>query len=225
MVAVVALACGNNEFPGLTERSEISLHRVSATPGKSEIDPLLTGLPEARLLVHGTDADLAAVVLRLLRRELLGSVAVGYVPAEASSVVADLWGLPARDPGRALDLALSGDPDRVPLIRDDVGGVLLGRGVLGPLRGVAYCDDELVLRGQAGRLEVTPDPGAGEGLLVRTVRRSLFGGRGASAAGRAVQIGCLPTRVVRDGVTHARPVNKWIWYRHTEDLRLVRGLV
>ncbi|AOS66002.1 hypothetical protein BKA25_000212 [Actinoalloteichus hymeniacidonis] len=224
-MAVVALACGNNDFPGLTQRSDVEVHRTNATPDKSEIDPLLADLPGGRLLVHGTDADLASVVLRLLRRELLDSVAVGYIPAEASSVVADLWDLPARDPGRALELAVDGDPDRVPLIRDDVGGVLLGRGVLGPLRGVVYCDDELVLRGQAGRLEVTPDPGAGEGLAVRTVRRSLFGGRGSSATGRAVQIGCLPTRVVRDGITHPRPVNKWIWYRHTVDLRLVRGVV
>ena len=46
---------------------------VGHRPGK-EIDLLLTD----RIVVLGDDADLAAVVLRLLRRELLGSVIVGF---------------------------------------------------------------------------------------------------------------------------------------------------
>jgi hypothetical protein len=42
------------------------------------------------------------------------------------------------------------------------------------------------------------------------------------AAGRAVQLGCLPAAVLRDGIA-ARTTDRWTWYRHTEDLRLVRG--
>jgi len=59
---------------------------------------------------------------------------------------------------------------------------------------------------------------------VRVVRRGLLGRRVQQAAGRAVQLGCLPTAVLRDGVA-ARTTNRWTWYRHTEDLRLVRDLL
>ncbi|AUS78954.1 hypothetical protein C1701_11955 [Actinoalloteichus sp. AHMU CJ021] len=223
MVTVVALACGNRDFTGLTERDDVVSHSVAATPGREEVDPVLRELAGRRLLVAGTDADLASVVLRLLRTERLAEVVVGYLPSDPDSEVARLWGLPARDREAALRLALGGEPDPVPLLRDDVGGVLVGRGVIGPLRGVVYCDDELVLRGQASQLEVGPD--RGPGLVVRTVRRNLLGRRVRETSGRAVQIGCVPARVVRDGVPHERQHGKWTWYRHTEDLRLVRGLV
>jgi hypothetical protein len=52
----------------------------------------------------------------------------------------------------------------------------------------------------------------------------VLGLRSASAVGRAVQVGCLDAQVVSDGVAHPRPVTRWTWYRHTEPLRLVRGL-
>ena len=41
-------------------------------------------------------------------------------------------------------------------------------------------------------------------------------------SGRAVQAGFREATVLRDGVPHPRPVTKWAWYRHTEDLLLVR---
>ena len=128
------------------------------------------------------------------------------------------------DPDRALDLALSGDADRVPLVRDDAGGVLVGLGVIKPVRGVGYCDDDTVLRGQASRIEVTPDTEGGLGLVVRVVHRRLFGSKASQSRGRAFQLGCLPTTATSDGQQHPRPVSKWTWYRHTEDLRLVRGI-
>jgi hypothetical protein len=229
-MAVVALVCGNISFDvryrGLAEgddlREGIEVHRVPV-PGRTEIDPLLAALDGRRLAVCGTDADLAAVVLRLLRTERLDEVPVAYLPAGDDSAAAALWGLPT-DPGRALDLALRGEPDRVPLVRDDAGGVLVGLGVLAPVRGVAYCDDEQVLRGTASRVEVTPDPSGGAGLVVHVVRRGLLARRVRTAYGRATQLGCLPAHPVRDGVRHPRAVSRWTWYRHTEDLRLVRGL-
>jgi hypothetical protein len=225
-VNVVALACGNEGADGawraVAQRDDVVAHELPARPGKPQVDPLVAGLAGRRLVILGTDADLAAVVLRLLRTERLAEVPVGYVPRSADSAVARLWGLPT-DPRRAFDLAVAGDPDRVPLVRDDSGGVLLGLGELGPVRGVAYCDNERVLRGQAGRIEVSPDP-AGRGLSVR-VRRGLVVRRTLTATGRAFEIGCLPTRPVSDGVPHPRAVNRWTWYRHTEDLRLIRGLV
>ena len=180
---------------------------------------MLAGLGGRRLVVCGTDADLAAVLLRLLRTEALGAVPVGYVPVETSSAVAQLWGLPVRVPAAAASLALCGHPDPVPLVRDDAGGVLVGRGVVAPVDGVAYCDDEVVLRGRASRLEVTPDREFG--LVVRVVRRKLPARRVRHTAGRAVQLGCQPTTVWRDGIAD-RTTDRWTWYRHTEDWHLIQ---
>jgi len=224
----LALACGNLRWDWLANRVPDTV-ALPATPGKDELDPVLDRLAGRRLVVYGADAALAAVVGRLLRTSRLDAVAVGYLPDDPSSQVAELWGLPT-SPEQALRLALEGEPERVPLIRDDAGGVLLGLGRLRPVRGVVYCDEEQVLRGQASAVDVTPDPGAGrdtsrDGLTVRVSRGGLFGRRVTEASGRAVQIGCIPAVVQRDGVPFDRPVDKWTWYRHTEDWRLVRGVL
>jgi hypothetical protein len=221
-VDALVLACGDT--PAGVEDAV----RVGRRPGKDEVDPLLDALDGRRLVVAGTDADLAAVALRLLRTERLGTVTVGVLPTPESAL-AEAYGLPMA-PDQALRLALQGDPDPVPLIRDDTGGVLVGRGLLVGLRGVAYCDDDRVLRGTAARLEVTPDPGASpdtsvNGLVVRVTSAGLFRRGVTESTGRAVQIGCAPTRPISDGVEHDRSVTRWTWYRHTEDLRLVRGLI
>lgn len=219
----LALTCGVATAAGPAETVA-----VGATPDRAEIDPVLDRLDGRRLVVHGSDAALAAVVLRLLRTSRLGAVVVGYVPTNPASGVAAVWGLPT-EPEQALTVALHGEPERAALLRDDNGGVLLGHGVLGPVRGVVYCDDDQVLRGQAGLIEVAPDPTASadtsrDGLTIRITRTGLLGRRVTDAAGRAVQIGCVPLIVERDGVPHPRPVDRWSWYRHTEDWRLVRGL-
>ncbi|ACU40704.1 hypothetical protein [Actinosynnema mirum] len=219
----IVLACGNTQSPLITDGDGFEVRRVSERPGKAEVDPLLADLGDRRLVVVGTDGDLNAVALRLLRTERLTEVVVGYVPVSPKSQVAELWGLPT-DLGRALDLARTGDADRVPLVRDDVGGVLVGLGSLGPVRGVGYCDDTVVLRGPASRLEVTPDPDGGAGLVVRVVQRRLLGRKTTTTTGRAFQLGCVPAHVESDGHAHPRPMSKWTWYRHTEDLRLVRGM-
>lgn len=207
------LTCGSARWPGPG-----CVTAVPARPDREELDTALAGLAGRRLVVCGTDADLAAVLLRLLRTEALGTVPVGYVPVEASSAVARLWGLPVA-PAAAASIALYADPDRVPLVRDDAGGVLVGRGVVAPLEGVLYCDDEVVLRGRAARLEVMPDREFG--LVARVVRRGLPARRVRHAAGRAVQLGCRPTGVWRDGVA-SRTTDRWTWYRHTEDWNLIR---
>ena len=212
------LVCGASE-PALPEVDGLSVHRVGERPGKAEVDPLLNDSP---LIVAGADADLAAVVVRLLRKEKLATTPVGFVPLERASEVAALWGLPT-DPVRALGVATRGEVDPVPLIRDDAGGVLVGRGTFGAIRGVAYCDDELALRGTARSIDVSPDPDGGPGLVVRVLKGLVFK-RPVTFAGRAFQLGCVPTRPTCDGVPHPRAINRWTWYRHTEDLRLIRGL-
>nr|WP_186762832.1 hypothetical protein [Lentzea tibetensis] len=216
----IVLACGNTQLPLITDGDGFEVVQVPERPGKDDVDQ---HLDHGRLIVAGTDTDLAAVALRLLRKERLGDTIVGYVPTSPRSAVASLWTLPVNVAG-ALKLAMNGDPDPVPLVRDDVGGVLVGLGVLSPVRGVGYCDADNVLRGQASRIEVTPDPEGGLGLVVRVIHRRLIGSKVKEHRTRAFQLGCLPTTPVLDGRKHPRPVDKWTWYRHTEDLRLVRGL-
>ena len=56
---------------------------VPARPGRADIDPLLAG-PLRRIVVAGSDADLAAVLVRLLRRDRL-DVELAYVPTDRRS--------------------------------------------------------------------------------------------------------------------------------------------
>jgi hypothetical protein len=220
-VGAIVLACGDavnhRAFAVLTESDGVVVRRVPARPGKDDVDPLLKDLGDTRLVVLGTDADLAAVVLRLMRREALADVSVGFVPTEDSAVLAQ-WGVHSN----AVEVALRGEVDPVPLVRDDAGGVLLGLGEIGATRGVGYCDDTQVLRGRASAIEVTPGP---QGLVVRVIHRGLLGKRLREYQGRAFQLGSLPVRPVRDGDAYPRPMTKWTWYRHTENLRAARGVV
>lgn len=214
MTAVV-LAC---VLDPIAQRDGVVIHRLPSRPGKDEVDPVLAELDGRRLIVHGTDADLNAVVLRLLRGERLGSVDIGYLPASADSVTARLWQLP-RSPAAALDLALTAPVRPVPLVRDDNGGVLVGAGTITALDGVVYCDDTKVLSGPARQVRVTPDA---DGVRVTVTHKGILRRSGSSATGRACQIGGELPDVVSDGVPHGRPMPRWTWYRHTEDLRLIR---
>jgi hypothetical protein len=203
----LVVACGDAPAP------DSGAVRLPARPGKAELDPLLG--ERSRVVVAGTDADLAAVALRLLRTERLAGTGLGYVPSEPRSPVAKLWGLPRRrEP--ALELALGAKPAQVPLVRDDAGGVLLGEGRVEPVDGVVYCDDQRVLRGPALRLVLRPDEA--RGLAVTVVRRGVPGRRTTRARGRAIQVGCAPARPVLDGVAHRSEAERWSWYRHTQDL-------
>lgn len=215
-VSGLVLACGNaaDSLTGVdTARNGVRIEAVPARPGKKDVDPLLG----QAVVVAGTDADLAAVVLRLLRKDLLPSTTVGFVPTDRKSAVASLWGLPT-DPAKALDLALTGVDRPVPLVRDDVGGVLVGRGVIAPVRGIGYCDDTVALRGAARSLEVH----AGQAGLVVTVTRGRLRRRRTTYESRAFQLACDPVVPISDGVAHPRSMERWTWYRHTQELRLVR---
>lgn len=196
---------------------------VGRRPGQS-IDPLLAAMPrDGRILVVGDDADLAAVALRLLRKDLLGRVVVGYASPRRRTPFTDLWDLPRG--ARAVELAERGETDVVPLVRDDVGGVMVGVGYLGPVHGTVYVDEKRVLRGAARQLKIEPDPA--KGLAVTVTRRRVLGvgRRPETTLGRAVQIGTAPTTVVSDGIPHPRAMDRWTFYKHTEPLRLVRGVL
>lgn len=193
------------------------VHFTGRRPGK-EIDQLLSG----RILVIGDDADLAAVATRLLRRELLAAVEVAYAPVSRTPV-AQLWSLPVGV--RSVLLAQHGDPDLVPLLRDDRGGVLVGEATIGPVRGSVYIDEYRVLNGPARGLIIQPDAAKGLSVTVVPRRILMFGRRPISQQGRALEITVAPTRLIADGRERDTPVDRWNYYRHTEPMRLVRGVV
>lgn len=216
-MGALILGCGtavtSGDWRKLASASGSGAHEIPATPGKNDVDPLLKSDDVDRVVVHGTDADLAAVVLRLMRTERVDELMVGFVPVDRKqSQVAQLWGLPVD----GVDLALTGRDRALPLVRDDNGGVLLGLGVIAPAVGTVYCDDAVALRGDASRIEVTPGPA---GVVVKVVRGRFR--KPAVFEGRAVQFGIDGTHPVRDGVEYPRAVTRWTWYRHTEDLRAI----
>nr|WP_179724641.1 hypothetical protein [Saccharopolyspora hordei] len=228
------MSCGNVDRAARPSGDGVRWFDVPVRPTRQDLDPLLAEASD-RLVVHGTDADFASVVLRLLRKGRLADLVVGYVPV-TDSPAARLWGLTPGD----FERALTADPRPSALIRDDSGGVLLGAGTIEPITGQVYCDDERVLNGRALSLTVTPDPDAEplpeptsdpmnamldpatDGLVVTTVRRGLLRRRSEVTKGRAVQASFLPGTVVHDGMEHPRPAEKWVWYRHTEDLLFAR---
>ena len=166
-----------------------------------------------RLVVVGSDADLAVVLTRLLRADRL-DVEVCHV----------------RRPGDARRVR-TGVAVRIPLIRDETGTVLVGAAFWLPngpfekgerpikLPGEAVVDDTVLFDGEvtAVRIEPTPTP---PGL-----RASVLSGRMRPTrwvAGRAAQLGTPGAIVVRDGVQGPRPVRRSTFYRHTEGWLRVR---
>lgn len=220
-MGALILGCGSaitsGDWRKLATSTGSESHEIPATPSKNDLDPLLKTDPIERLVVHGTDADLAAVVVRLLRSVRVMTVPIAYVPVDRKqSAVARQWGLSPQ----TVDVALTASVRPVPLVRDDAGGVLLGLGVMPNVSGTVYCDDEIALRGVAARIEVRPEPT--KGLSVQVVRKGLMRERSQMLLGRAIQFGISPSVPVNDGVPYPRPMERWTWYRHTEDLQAIR---
>ena len=153
-----------------------------------------------RLVVTGSDADLAAVLSRLMRTDTL-DVEVAHVQPGPRS-----W-LDARR-------ALSGTARRVPLIRDDTGTALVGAALWLPpsdapaIHGEAVVDDTVLFDGDVAGVRIEPT------TALPGLRATVLGRRGW-VAGRAAQLGTTGARVVRDGVEGPRPVKRSTFYRHT----------
>jgi hypothetical protein len=175
---------------------------VAAADGADDIDAAAARC--ARLIVVGSDADLAAVLTRLLRTDRLDvevARAVGWWSARR---------------------ARRGSATRVPLIRDDSGQVIVRsaewRGAHGEaLRGEAVVDDTVLFDGEAPSVRIEPTytmPGL----------RAAVGGRGRRrwSVGRAAQLGTTGATVVRDGIEASRIVRRSTFYRHTRGWLLVR---
>ena len=209
MPQIRVLRCGRVRVPRALRGAGV--HEVAARPGRDDVDPLLD--EATRLVVLGADADLAAVLLRLLRSERL-DVEVAYVPS-GRSIARRRWGLPLGP--AAARLALGGTARPTPLIRDDHGGVLIGAatltGVDGQrLRGEAYVDNTRLFLGRVRQVVVR----AGDDGVAGRVPP------GPWVTGRALQLGCTGCRVSSDGVAAGPVLPRVAFYRHTADWLLVR---
>jgi hypothetical protein len=158
-----------------------------------------------RLVVVGADADLAAVLGRLMRVDRL-DVEVGYAP--------NRW---------AARRVRSGTPQRVPLIRDETGQVIVGAGQWLPsdagglVRGEGVVDDAALFDGDVSGVRIEPTSvGLRAGVLSSRGRVRCW------LSGRAAQLGSTGALIVRDGVRGTRPVRRSTFYSHVEGWLVVR---
>ncbi|MDP7722697.1 peptidase M50 [Mycobacterium sp. TY814] len=171
-----------------------------------------------RLIVVGSDADLAAMLTRLLRAERL-DVEVAYVPRRRTRATR-IYRLPAGR--RAVARALRGSAGRVPLIRDETGTVLVGRAEWVPsdgavaIRGEAVVDDTVLFDGDVAGVWIEPTP------ALPGLRAAVTGRWARWVSGRAAQLGTTGAALVRDGVPAPRAVRRSAFYRHVEGWLLVR---
>ena len=184
--------------------------RVVAAHDGASIDVAVAGA--RRVAVLGSDADLAAVLTRLMRSELL-DVEVAHV----------------RDgPRRWWDArqVIVGTARRVPLIRDDTGTVVVGSATWLPpdraaaLHGEAVVDDAVLFDGDVAGVRVEPTATL-PGLRARVLRTGVLS-RGPWISGRAAQLGTTGVRVMRDGVPAGRELRRSTFYRHTTGWLRVR---
>ena len=171
-----------------------------------------------RLIVVGSEADLAKVLTTLMREDLL-DVEVGFVPERRSAASRAYKSIPGR---RGARRALWGTPRRVPLIRDDAGQAIAGaamwRGVDGLLEGEAVVDDTTLFDGEVAWVRVEPTATM-PGLRAAVVNPK--GDRQRWVTGRAAQLGTTGAVVTRDGVAAPRPVKRSTFYRHVKGWLLV----
>lgn len=219
---VVVLTFGTRPAP----RALAELPRVAATEHKA-VDAALDASAARRVVVVGSDSDLAMVLTRLLRTARL-DVEVAFIPRRRSSATR-AYGLPT---GRtATRKALATAAQRVPLIRDETGQVLVGAALWvgaaslekgtrpATLTGEAVADDTVLFDGEVTAVRIEPTLG------MPGLRATVLSGRMRPrrwVAGRAAQLGTTGAFVVRDGELSTRTVKRSTFYRHTEGWLAVR---
>jgi hypothetical protein len=213
----VAVLSFGDESPRRLRRllSGLPTHRANSP---ADIDAAIG--PHRRLVVVGTDADLAAVLSRLLRADRL-DIEVAYVPRRRTTATR-VYRLPAGR--RAARRILRGSPRRVPLIRDETGSVIVGRANWLPaddrqsIHGEAVVDDAPLFDGDVAGVCIEPTP------AVPGLRARVHGGRTWRRwiPGRAIQLGSTGVAVVRDGVPAPRTARRSTFYRNVEGWLSVR---
>ncbi len=172
-----------------------------------------------RLVVVGVDADLAAVLTRLLRADRL-DVEVAYAPRRRTAATR-VHRVPSGR--RAARRARRGSAQRVPLIRDETGSAIVGLVHWRPaddqqlLHGEAVVDDTVLFDGEVAGVQVEPT------ATLPGLRARVTGGRSRRwLTGRAAQLGSTGVAVIRDGVAAPRTTRRSTVYRNTEGWLLVR---
>jgi hypothetical protein len=190
--------------------------RAHSVVSVAEIDAAIG--PYRRLVVAGSDADLATVLTRLLRAERL-DIEVAYVPRHRTAATR-VYRLPAGR--RAARRAPRGSAQRVNLIRDETGSVIVGRADWLPpgdgqlIHGETVIDDTALFDGDVAAVRIEPT------LALPGLRASAGGVWRRWVAGRAAQLGSTGVTVVRDGVAASRTASRSTFYRNVEGWLLVR---
>jgi hypothetical protein len=210
--SLVVLVFGQHQPPRAL--GDLPVHRVDT---HAEIDSAIALY--RRVVVVGTDADLAALLSRLLRAGRL-DVEVAYVPRRRTAATR-VYRLPTGR--RAARRARRGSAHLVTLIRDDTGSVVVGRARWLPpaddalIRGEATVDDTSLFDGDVVGVDIEPTLTV-PGLRARVARRRWHGW----VAGRAAQLGSTGAAVVRDGVPAPRGTRRSTFYRNVEGWLLIR---
>lgn len=160
-----------------------------------------------RVIVVGDHADLSATLARLLRDDRL-DVEVGFVPPLTRGGIG------------AARRARDGVAQRVPLIRDETGAVIVRSARWLPsggdaITGEAVVDDTVLFDGESAGVVIEPLAGM-PGLRARALGAGRSGPGRGWVAGRAAQLGSTGVLVERDGVAAARPARRSAFYRHIQ---------
>ena len=212
--SVVVLVFGDRQVPW--RLNGLPTRRADGPADSAAIDGAIG--PHRRLVVVGGDADLAAVLNRLLRAERL-DVEVAYVPRRRTPATR-VYRLPAGR--RAAGRAGRGAARRVPLIRDETGSVIVGGASWRPaddrqlIHGEAVVDDTSLFDGDVAGVRIEPT------LAMPGLRALPHGIWRRWINGRAVQLGSTGVAVVRDGVPAPRAARRSTFYRNVEGWLLVR---
>jgi len=212
MNAAGVLVFGDARLPG--PLTGLPAHRAD---GPADIDAAIG--PYRRLVVVGADADLAAVLTRLLRADRL-DIEVAYAPPRRTRATRS-YRVPAGR--RAARRAVRGSARRVTLIRDETGSVIVGRAAWLPagdrplIQGEAVVDDTQLFDGDVTAVRVEPTLGM-PGLRA-SVHRGLWR---RWVPGRAAQLGSTGVSVLRDGVAAPRTARRSTFYRNVDGWLLVR---
>ena len=210
--SVAVLSFGDHRIPGPLRG--LPTHHAAGRADSDAVDSAIGRY--RRLVVVGADADLAAVLTRLLRADRL-DVEVAYLPRRRTRATR-IYRVPTGR--RAARHARHGSARRVTLIRDETGSVVVGRAGWLPgddgrlLHGEAVVDDTALFDGDVAGVDVEPT------LAVPGLRARVNGRRWV--AGRAAQLGSTGVTVLRDGVPAPRTSRRSTFYRNLEGWLLIR---
>lgn len=200
-------------------------YRSALAEDAAGIDAVLDTLDEPdtvgpRLVLDADLAGLSLALHRMLRRGLLGTVETAVLPREPVPYLTRL-GLPAARADQ-WQLARTGTPRLVGVVKDDSGGVCLDAAELRPWTPEkpwwvrAVVDDQRLCDGEVRAISVRR---LGPSELQATVRLGRF--RSRTCRGRSLQLACDEAMIVADGVARERPRSKRTFWSEPKLWQLV----